>query len=100
MLFIFGWGGQSKVLGDGYTLMCPNCHNARSWRVVKTNKKVSLFFVPVVKWDAKYLMVCPVCSAGFELESQVQAQEVLATALQQNAALRAELARRLGSAGD
>jgi len=96
MFVLFGWGGSNKVLGVGYTLECPNCHNSRTWHVVQSNRKVSVFFVSVVKWDKKYWMVCPVCSAGLELESQQQAQEVLATALQQNQALRSELIRRLG----
>jgi pyruvate-formate lyase-activating enzyme len=96
MLLLFGWGGSSKVLGEGYTLECPNCHNTRTWQVLRSSRKISVFFVPVAKWNTQYWMVCPVCSAGLELTSQQQAQEVLATALQQNGVLRTALIRQMG----
>ena len=95
MFFIFGWGRSAKKLGQGYTLTCPNCHNTRAWQVVKTGQKVSLFFVPVAKWNTKYVMVCPICSAALELQSKEQAQQILATALQQNGALRSQIMRQL-----
>jgi hypothetical protein len=97
MFVIFGWGGAKKILGDGLALLCPNCHNARTWQVIRTSKKATLFFVPVAKWSQKYWMVCPVCSAALELESQEQAQAALAAAIQQNDELKSELLHQLTS---
>ena len=96
MFWIFGWGGSTKVLGDGYTLQCPNCHNTRTWQVVRSSLRASVFFIPVAQWNHKYQMVCPVCSAGMELESLQEAQEALTTTHQQTEALRSRFTRRLG----
>lgn len=98
MFFLIGWGGSSKVLGDGFNLDCPNCHNSRTWRVIQTGRKATVFFVPVANWNTRYWMACPICSAAVELESCEQAQDVLASALQQNGVLQAEVIKRLGKA--
>jgi hypothetical protein len=82
-MLIVGWGGDVKELGPGPLIYCQHCNNTRRWRVVQARKKVTLFFVPVAKWSAKYFMACPVCLHGVEFETREEAQKVLAKALQE-----------------
>ena len=72
-------------------------NNLSTWQVVKTSKKISLFFVPVAKWSHEYFMVCPVCSAALQMASAAQAQAVLAAALQRDEDLERELMEELTS---
>ena len=94
-MIIFGWGGRHKVLGEGFFIGCPNCGNATQWPVVETSKHVSLYFVPIAKWNKQYWMVCPVCSCGVELPSRELAQRVLAAALQDATEIPEHIRQRL-----
>lgn len=81
MFFLVGWGQSADILGAGYALMCPNCHNATTWLVATTSRKASLFFVPIAKWQREYWMYCPICSAAARLDSREQADTLVALAL-------------------
>lgn len=82
-MIIFGWGGNCKVLGEVGLVECPNCHNTSPWKIVETSKRVTLYFVPVAKWQRRYFCICPVCDCGTELANREQAQDILLEALQQ-----------------
>lgn len=90
-MLIFGWGGDVKDLGAGPVVNCPNCKNTTRWRVIRQQKKATLYFVPVAKWSARYFVLCPTCSHGVQLETREKAQEVLASALRQEGAIHAAL---------
>lgn len=93
--FFLGSGGTtSEVIGDGYTVECPNCHNVRRWPVIKSMNRASVFFVPIAKWGAKYWTMCPVCDLTAQLASEEQAQQVLQTADNPDPALYQDLLRR------
>jgi len=47
--------------------VCPNCHNQVVLHHVRSKKKVSLYFVPVVPYGTDDYLVCPVCSRGMQL---------------------------------
>jgi len=81
-MFIFGWGGNCRIMGEVGFVDCPNCNNTASWQVVETSKRASLYFVPVAKWQRQYYCICPVCSCGAELAGREQAQDVLLDALE------------------
>ncbi len=83
MVFLAGWGKGSKLLGLGPELTCENCHNTKQYQIFETSKKVTLYFVPVAKWDKQYWIVCPVCSRGGELNSKEQAMSIIEEAKSQ-----------------
>jgi zinc ribbon protein len=68
MVVIFGFGaGQPEDLGEAVSTVCPNCHNQVALHHVRSKKKVSLYFVPVVPYGTDDYLVCPVCSRGMQL---------------------------------
>ena len=76
MVVIFGFGaGKPEDLGEAVQIVCPNCHNQVVLHHVRSKKKVSLYFVPVVPYGTDDYLVCPVCSRGMQL-SQKQVPHV------------------------
>ena len=71
MAIIFGWGGGSfKDQGAAVPVECPNCHNETFYRYVRSTKWFRLYFIPLIPYDMRHLLVCPVCTAGFEIHGQ------------------------------
>ena len=87
-MIVFGWGKNCKEIGKGLIQECPNCKNVKQWVIVKTNKKVSLYFVPVAKWNKEYFCICPVCNNGIKFDSLEDAHKVMEAALKQEADLK------------
>lgn len=87
-MIIFGWGKNSKEIGKGLIQECPNCKNVRQWIIVETSKKVSLYFVPVAKWNKEFFCICPVCNNGIKLDSLDDAHKIMGAAIEQEAALK------------
>jgi hypothetical protein len=72
MVVIFGFGaGKNEDLGEAVPTVCPNCHNQVLLHHVRSKKRVSLYFVPVVPYGTDDYLVCPICSRGMQL-SQTQ----------------------------
>ena len=69
-MVIFGFGpGQPEDLGEVAPAVCPNCHNQVFLHHVRSKKKVSLYFVPVVPYGTDDYLVCPICSRGLHLSN-------------------------------
>jgi len=80
-MIVFGWGTRAKPLGEGFCQTCDNCGNTRRFLVVENSKRVTLYFVPVIKWSREYFYVCPICSHGFQIRDRPLAQRIVAGAL-------------------
>ncbi len=69
MVLIFGWGaGKAQDLGEVAPTTCPNCHNQVFLHHIKSDKKISLYFVPVVKYGSDEYLACPVCKSGVQIQ--------------------------------
>jgi hypothetical protein len=69
-MVIFGFGpGKQEDLGEVAPAVCPNCHNQVFLHHVRSKKKVSLYFVPVVPYGTDDYLVCPICSRGLQLSN-------------------------------
>jgi Short C-terminal domain len=69
-MVIFGFGpGRPEDLGEVAPAVCPNCHNQVFLNHVRSKKKVSLYFVPVVPYGTDDYLVCPICSRGLQLSN-------------------------------
>jgi len=65
---IFGFGpGKPEDLGEVAPSVCPNCHNQVFLHHVRSKKRVSLYFVPVVPYGTDEYLVCPICSRGLQI---------------------------------
>jgi hypothetical protein len=87
-MIIFGWGKNCKEIGKGLIRECPNCKNIRQWIIVQTSKKVTLYFVPVAKWNKEYFFICPVCNSGIQLNNLEEAHKIMEASLEQETELK------------
>jgi hypothetical protein len=61
MLIIYGTRKKLKLdrnLGRG---VCPNCHHDVERSLAREKFAVTLFYIPVLGWTSKRLIVCPCC---------------------------------------
>jgi uncharacterized protein YbaR (Trm112 family) len=68
MVIIFGWGsGGTQDLGEVAPVVCPNCHNDVFLHQVRSDKRFSLFFVPLASYGSNEYLACPICQHGLEV---------------------------------
>lgn len=70
MFFFIGWGKKSKKIADVGLMKCPNCNNVAGLELREISNRAKLYFISVAKWNKKYYLVCPICSAGIELSKE------------------------------
>jgi hypothetical protein len=74
MVVIFGWGsGEARDLGEVAPIICPNCHNQVFLHQIHSEKRVSLYFIPVMPYGSNEYLACPICHGGMELGPQHRA---------------------------
>lgn len=64
VLFFFGYGVKQKPLGAGEVRTCPRCHNTTQWTRIREYKQLTVFFVPVARWNRRQFEVCGICGAA------------------------------------
>ena len=75
MVLIFGWGaGEAQDLGEVAPAVCPNCHNHVFMHHIKSEKKVSLYFVPLIPYGSDEYLACPTCRHGLQLRPDQRAE--------------------------
>ncbi len=68
-MLIFGWGKKTKKdHGATYPLECSNCNNSTFAQLVESKEWFTLFFIPIIPYNAKYFLLCKVCNYGVELK--------------------------------
>ncbi len=71
MVVIFGWGaGEAQDLGEVAPAVCPNCHNHVYMHHIRSEKKVSLYFVPLIPYGTDEYLSCPTCRHGLQLRPE------------------------------
>jgi putative oligomerization/nucleic acid binding protein/zinc ribbon protein len=67
VVLIFGWGSSgAQDRGEVAPLRCPNCHNDVYMHAVKSDKELSLYFIPLVPYASDEYLACPVCRAAIK----------------------------------
>jgi zinc ribbon protein len=74
MIVIAGWGKRGKELAYIGLAKCSNCKNYGHFKVFELSDRVTLFFVPVAKFNAKTYLVCEICDCGFEVDGDGRAE--------------------------
>ena len=79
MILIVGWGsGVTQDLGETVPVVCPNCHNHVFLHEIRSNKSISVYFVPVVPYASNAYLACPICRFGLQLKpDQVATAETM-----------------------
>jgi hypothetical protein len=74
MVVIFGWGGgEAKDLGEIAPTTCPNCRNQVFLHHIRSEKHVSLYFVPMANYGTNEYLACPICRHGIQIGPQQHA---------------------------
>ena len=68
MVLIFGWGaGRAQDFGEVAPTTCPNCHNQVFLHHIRSDKHVSLYFIPLVPYGSNEYLACPICRHGLQI---------------------------------
>jgi hypothetical protein len=68
MAIVFGWGGgKPQDQGAAVPILCPNCGNFAMWRYAISRKWFRLYFIPLIPYDSKHFLVCPICMNAKQL---------------------------------
>ena len=71
MPIFFGWGHTTKkVFGPVFKHMCSHCHNEEYWILARVRVWFTLFFIPLIPYENKYYLTCPICEYGMTLNSE------------------------------
>lgn len=71
MVVIFGWGGgEAQDLGEIAPATCPNCRNQVVLHHIRSQKHVSLYFVPITNYGTNEYLACPICRHGIHIGPQ------------------------------
>lgn len=71
MFFIGGVGQGSKILDISKILTCKFCGSQAGCQIVMTYYYFSFFFIPLFKWNRRFLIKMPCCGAVYELNAEV-----------------------------
>lgn len=71
-MIIWGFGGNKlSDKGAVWPAICPNCRNTVLLHHVTTHSTFSLFFIPLVPYDRKHHLMCPVCRNSLQFDPKV-----------------------------
>ena len=71
MIFISGISRGEKDLDQGQILSCPSCGTRARMEVFMTYTRLSLFFIPIIKWGRSYYGRFSCCGALYGIREEV-----------------------------
>ncbi len=57
-----------RLRGQTSSRVCASCAVDAPWAVVQTRRWLTVCGLPLVPVESSYVIMCPVCSRGFEVE--------------------------------
>lgn len=66
---IFGVEDKQKEIKKIDTVNCKNC-NGRYFTLIKQYTFFHIFFIPIFKWNEKYLLICSNCNNIYEIPKE------------------------------
>jgi len=79
-MIIWGWGKRTVKHWGQITQKCPYCKNTGWFQVVTIRTWFTIFFIPVIPYRVRHVMMCSNCGGAVELDAQrmATAQHVIA----------------------
>jgi len=62
MLLIFGMRNRAHQHGPCVAASCPRCHNEVVLSYLVVTRWFTLFFVPLIPFGRRRMLICPICS--------------------------------------
>ncbi len=70
MFFMIGIAEGRKQFEQLISIICPHCGNASKAIVYMTYTYMSLFFIPIFKWNKEYYVEMPCCNTVYSLNEE------------------------------
>ena len=67
MFVLWGFGRRSNYTGELVKDICGGCGTTQNMNILTEYNYGSIFFVPIIKLNRKYYIVCPRCGAGKQI---------------------------------
>lgn len=71
MFFIFGINSRQEDLGSISGSSCKVCGSGDTYQAFVTYQVLSIFFLPIIKWDRKYYLREKSCGSIFEIDEEL-----------------------------
>lgn len=69
MFFIMGSDAKLQQLGP-VRAVCPGCGQTLAFSLCKSFCYIHLFFIPVFRYQVRYIATCPHCAAAYQVDPQ------------------------------
>ena len=73
MLFIGGISQGRKLLNYAKSILCGSCGSTSQCQVFMTYMVLSVFFIPLFKWNKRYYVQMSCCDTVYELDPEIGA---------------------------
>lgn len=71
MFFVFGISTKEEELDFSQTIICPGCGSYGRLEAFMTYTHLSLFFIPVFKWNKKYYIRSVCCDSLYTIDNDL-----------------------------
>ena len=65
---IFGIQDKEKYIGTYNNIECPSCGRLTMYDIYKSYRYFHIFFIPVFRWNTRYLVKTSCCGCIYELD--------------------------------
>ena len=69
MFLIMGTDAKIQQLGT-VGVVCPKCGRSCSFSLCKCYSFLHLFFLPVFRWNVRYIATCPGCACLYDVDPE------------------------------
>ena len=69
MFFILGINTKTEEIGTANNVVCPACGRLTMLKIIVIYEVFHFFFIPLFKWNRRYLAEAGCCGAVFELDA-------------------------------
>jgi hypothetical protein len=73
-MFIAGWGKKGKEIAYFGIMKCEMCRNHADHRLYEYSQRVTVYFIPVAKFNVKYYLVCDICDTAREMDPEKKSE--------------------------
>jgi hypothetical protein len=73
MFFIgfFGIQDKERHIGTCNNIVCPSCGSLSRYEIHKLYRYFHIFFIPIFRWNTRYIAKAPCCGSLYELDPLV-----------------------------
>jgi len=68
---MFGIQDKDQLIGTCNNIVCPSCGRLAKYEVYKTYRYFHVFFLPVYRWNFRYIVKASCCGSLYELDPLV-----------------------------